>query len=309
MDLSVKNKAKVVRDTLTYFDDFPVFSIVELNITAACTRSCVFCPASDKDFYKKNHIKGKLKPSLYKKLLNDLKSIGYHGRIIFSGFSEPLLHKNLQELVGETKAVLPASSLEIITNGDLLDFPMLDKLFQAGLKFICVSLYDGEHQFEHFNKMKTKAGLSDSQMMLRRRYYQDGDYGLIISNRGGLVDSNQYRDKNESSIETLPLQRICYYPFYMIKMDLNGDMLICSHDWQKRFVVGNILKESVWDIWKKKNLNSLKLSLAHADRNIVPCNTCDVKGDVMGKDSFIAWCKATGINPDSLSRTCSAEGK
>ena len=309
MDLSVYNRAKVIRDMLTYFDDFPVFSIVELNIFSACTRSCAFCPISDKDFYKRNHITGKLKLSVYKKLLNDLKSIGYHGRIIFSGFCEPLLHKNLQELVGETKAVLPAASLEIITNGDLLDFSMLDELFQAGLKFITISLYDGAHQFEHFNKMKMKAGLSDSQMLLRRRYYQDGDYGFIISNRGSLVHSNNYRDKNESQIETLPLQRICYYPFYMIHMDLNGDILICSHDWQKRFVVGNILKENIWDIWKKKNLNSLRLSMAHADRNIIPCNICDVKGDVMGKDSFIAWCKATGINPDSLSRTYSTEGR
>jgi radical SAM protein with 4Fe4S-binding SPASM domain len=296
MDLSVKNKARIVKDTLTYIDGFPVFSIVELNIIAACTRACAFCPIFDKDFYKKNNIQGKLELNVYKKLLNDLKSIGYRGRIIFSGFSEPLLHKNLEELVRETKAVLPNSVLEIITNGDLLKLPKMKKLMKAGLDVICVSLYDGAHQFDHFSKMKTKLGMTDAQMLLRRRYYEDGDYGLIISNRGGLVDSNQYRDKSESSIETVPLNRACYYPFYMIKVDLNGDVLVCSHDWQKRFVVGNILKENVLDLWKNKNLNSLKMSLSHADRSVVPCNTCDVKGDVIGKESFNAWCTYMGID-------------
>jgi len=296
MDLSVKNKAQVVKDTLTYIGGFPVFSIVELNIIAACTRACVFCPISDKDFYKKNNIQGKLELNVYKKLLNDLDSIGYHGRIIFSGFSEPLLHNNLEELVRETKVVLPNSVLEIITNGDLLKPPKMEKLFKSGLDVICVSLYDGPHQFDYFNKMKAELGLSDSKMLLRRRYYQNGDYGLIISNRGGLVDSNQYRDKSESSVEAVPLQRVCYYPFYMIKVDLNGDVLVCSHDWQKRFVVGNILKESVWNLWKGQRLNSLKTSLSNADRNAVPCNTCDVKGDVIGKESFIAWHKSMGVD-------------
>jgi radical SAM protein with 4Fe4S-binding SPASM domain len=291
MDLSVKNKARIVKDTLTYIDGCPVFSIVELNIVSACTRACAFCPISDKDFYKKNNIQGKLELKVYKKLLNDLKSIGYRGRIIFSGFSEPLLHKNLEGLVRETKVMLPNSVLEIITNGDLLRSLKLESLFKSGLDVICVSLYDGAHQFEHFNKIKTELGLSDSKMLLRRRYYEDGDYGLIISNRGGLVDSNQYRDKSESSIEALPLLRACYYPFYMLKVDLNGDVLVCSHDWQKRFVVGNILKESIWALWNSKSLNSLKLSLSHADRGAVPCNTCDVKGDVIGKESFNAWCK------------------
>jgi len=296
MDLSVEKKARIVKDTLTYIDGFPVFSIVELNIVAACTRACAFCPVSDKDFYKKNNIQGKLDLNVYKKLLHDLKSIGYRGRIIFSGFSEPLLHKNLEELIRETKVVLPNSVLEIITNGDLLRLPKMKKLMKAGLDVICVSLYDGAHQFDHFSKMKTELGMSDSQMLLRRRYYEDGDYGLIISNRGGLVDSNQYRDKSESSIETVPLNRACYYPFYMIKVDLNGDVLVCSHDWQKRFVVGNILKESIWDLWKGKRLNSLKMSLSHADRSTVPCNACDVKGDVIGKESFNAWCIAMGID-------------
>jgi radical SAM protein with 4Fe4S-binding SPASM domain len=301
MDLSVQKKAQTVKDTLTYVNGFPMFSIVELNIIAACTRACNFCPISDKDFYKKNNIQGKLELHVYRKLLNDLKSIGYHGKIIFSGFSEPLLHKNLEELVQETKAVLPGSVLEIITNGDLLRSSNLERLFKCGLDVICISLYDGAHQFEHFNMMKAELSLSDSQMLLRRRYYEAGDYGLIISNRGGLVDSNQYRDQIESKIETLPLQRVCYYPFYMIKVDLNGDVLICSHDWQKRFVVGNILKESVWELWNSNRLNSLKLSLSSVDRNVVPCNTCDVKGDIIGDGSFKAWCKYVGI--DFLTRS------
>ena len=289
MDSSVINKAKAVTDTLTHRDGFPIFSIVELNIISACTRACAFCPISDKDFYRKNNMKGKLESSVYKKILADLKAIDYQGKIIFSGFSEPLLHRNLDELVAETKTALPMSVLEIITNGDLLSRLKLENLIHAGLDRISVSLYDGVHQFEHFNKMKDELGLSNSQMLLRRRYYDGRDYGLIVSNRGGLVDSNRYRDQGELSIEVLPLKRVCYYPFYMIKFDLNGDMLICSHDWQKRFIVGNVLEDCIWSLWRGSRLNGLKSSLARADRGVIPCNTCDVRGDVIGRESFEAW--------------------
>ena len=30
-----------------------------------------------------------------------------------------------------------------------------------------------------------------------------------------------------------PLAKACYYPFYVIFMDYNGDYLLCSHDWGK----------------------------------------------------------------------------
>lgn len=289
IDKSTERKGNIVKDKLSFIDNIPVFSVVELNIMAACTRSCSFCPVSDKDFYKKIDAKGLLKTDFYKKLLSDLSEIKYKGKILYSGFSEPLLHPKIEKLLQLTKEYLPDTQLEMISNGDKLTVAKLKSLFANGLDVLSISMYDGSHQIDYFSNMIHDANVDKEKVILRRRYYENGNYGLTISNRAGLVDSNEYRAEGEEKIVELPLKKVCYYPFYMIKIDFNGDMDICSHDWQKKFVVGNVNTSSVWELWTSDRLYKFKERLANSDRNMEPCLTCDVHGDIIGKESFEAW--------------------
>ncbi|PHM16461.1 MAG: radical SAM protein [Sulfuricurvum sp. PD_MW2] len=289
IDQSTERKGNIVRDKLSFIDNVPVFSVVELNIMAACTRSCSFCPVSDKDFYKKIDAKGLLKKDFYKKILSDLSAINYKGKILYSGFSEPLLHPKIDELIQLTKEYLPDTQLEMISNGDKLTVAKLKSLFENGLDVLSISMYDGSHQIDYFSNMIHDANVDKEKVILRRRYYENGNYGLTISNRAGLVDSNEYRAEGEEKILELPLKKVCYYPFYMVKIDFNGDMDICSHDWQKKFVVGNVNTSSVWELWTSDRLHKFKERLANSDRKMEPCSTCDVHGDIIGKESFEAW--------------------
>lgn len=292
IDPSIIRKGRIGRDRLAMVEGLPLFSIVELNLLTGCNRKCDFCPVSSGDFYGGPTPSNFMSLELYDKFLSDMSSINYSGKILYSGFSEPLLHKELDRFIELTKRRLPESRVEIVSNGDLLTSERLKRLFSAGLDTISISLYDGPHQIEHFNGMIASLNLTESQVVLRRRYYQDGDYGLIISNRGGLLDSNKFRAEGEEKVTELPLKSVCYYPFYMTKLTSDGDVLICSHDWQKRFVVGSIKDSSLFSLWRSEKLNQLKLSLSQGNRNIAPCNTCDVQGDVMGRESFVAWREA-----------------
>ena len=56
IDPSTKRKDNIVKQKLVEIDGVPLFSIVELNIIAGCTRSCEFCPVSQ-GFYKKINLK------------------------------------------------------------------------------------------------------------------------------------------------------------------------------------------------------------------------------------------------------------
>lgn len=284
IDPSTIRKNEIVKDKLTFHEDIPVFSIIELNIYGTCNRNCSFCPVSNPLAYEKKH-EG-IMPELFEKFLNDLASIGYTGKILFSAFSEPLLHKEIDQLISQAKSKLPLSRVEIVSNGDLLTEHKLKQLFDAGLDTISISMYDGAHQIEHFNTMKQNLGLQDHQVVLRRRYFQDGNYGITISNRSGLINSNSFRDENESEITTLPLKQECYYPFYMILVDYNGDVLLCPHDWSKKLTFGNIKDKHIWEIWKSKALNGVRKKLLNKDRNFAPCSQCDVIGTLIGKESF-----------------------
>ena len=128
-----------------------------------------------------------------------------------------------------------------------------------------------------------------SQVILRRRYYEDGNYGMTISNRSGLIDSNKYRDENEDKIVELPLKRRCFYPFYTTLIDYNGDVILCPHDWEKKYIVGNVTENTLWNIWTSKKYDTARKMLSKKNRNFSPCDGCDVHGDVMGKENFELW--------------------
>lgn len=292
IDPSTTRKNIIVKDKLQYYENIPVFSIIEFNIYGNCNRACDFCPVSNPEVYEKKH-EG-ISIELFDKILLDLVNINYKGKILFSAFSEPLLHQDLEKLIFSTRKKLPDSIIEIVSNGDLLTVKKLTTIFDAGLDTISISMYDGKHQIEDFNLMIKECGLNDSQVILRRRYFENGNYGITISNRSGLVDSNEYRDENEEEINTLPLKSKCHYPFYMILIDYTGDVLLCPHDWSKKLKFGNLRDKNIWDIWKSKVWNNLRGRLSKSDRNFNPCKSCDVLGTVIGKDNFDSW-MSTGL--------------
>jgi len=287
IDPSTLRKNEIVKDKLLFHKELPIFSIIEFNLYGTCNRNCSFCPVSDPISYEKKH-EG-ISIELFEKVMNDLSVLQYQGKILFSAYSEPMLHKEINLLIAIAKQKLPLSRVEIVSNGDLITTTKLQQLFDAGLDTISISMYDGDHQIEHFNAMKNELGLNDTQVVLRRRYYKDGNYGITISNRSGLINSNTFRDQNELAISTLPLKEKCYYPFYMILVDYSGDVMLCPHDWSRKLSFGNVNEKSIWEIWEGKALNAIRHKLSNNDRNFFPCSKCDVLGTLMGEDSFDSW--------------------
>jgi len=292
IDSTTKRKNAIAAARLTTKTGIPVFSIVEISVVAACNRRCSFCPVSD-DYYKKVGLSGVMKQSLYEKLLQDLESIDYSGMILFSGESEPLLHKRLDRLISRTKQILPNTQIEVNSNGDLLTAPKLKSLFSAGLDTLSISMYDGPQQIMEFSRLREEAGLKTSQVLLRRRYFEDGNYGINMTNRGGLVDSDAFRVTTDSeSTEaklTFPISQECYYPFYMLTVDVGANVTICSHDWAKRYVVGNFAKDHIFKIWTDTRFDTARRNLAKCDRSLPSCRECNAIGDLIGKDSFLKW--------------------
>ena len=212
-------------------DGIPPFSSVEISINGACNRRCFFCPRVDEEGYP--NILESLDMKLFDELINDLESINYEGRIAFSGFCEPLLSKNLDQYILRIKKKLSKTEIEVVSNGD----PILAKngkerlinLFKAGLDTIKISLYDGPHQIELFDNIKRDLELSANQYIVRKRYLgPDKSFGITISNRAGSVSLKN--DAFELKALEEPLKQPCYYPFYKVLIDHNGDVLMCSND-------------------------------------------------------------------------------
>jgi len=297
IDSTTKRKNQIAADRLRIRAGVPVFSIIEISVVAACNRRCPFCPVSSGDYYKKLGLSGVMKEKLYEKLLADLSDIDYSGMVLFSGESEPLLHKKLNQLIAGTKRAVPKCRIEVNTNGDLLTPNKLSALFRAGLDTLSISLYDGPEQVKNFEEMIKDAGVRSDQVLLRRRYFAEGNYGINMTNRGGLVDSDSFQSDTlevSNSTSSFPKNQVCFYPFYMLTVDVGGNVTICSHDWAKNYIVGNFASTHIFEIWTGARFELARRKLSLADRSLPSCQSCDALGDLIGRDSFEYWISIHG---------------
>ncbi len=68
IDPSTHRKGIASRDDLRILGEVPVFSIVEFNVIAACSRKCSFCPISLEGFYDMIAASGRMELKFYKKI-------------------------------------------------------------------------------------------------------------------------------------------------------------------------------------------------------------------------------------------------
>ena len=65
----------------------------------------------------------------------------------------------------------------------------------------------------------------------------------------------------EHSIPSLnsPLNTKCNYPSYYFFIDYTGEVLMCSHDWGKKIILGNMNKDNFLDIWTSKKAIAIQM--------------------------------------------------
>ena len=281
IDPNIVNKSISVEDRIQLYSynnlNLPLPTEIEISESGTCNRSCSFCPRSDPDYKdKKEFISNKL----HEKLCIELNELNYSGTIRYSGFVEPLLDKNIYNLLSMVKTYLPKSNTELVTNGDPLNLKRLKKLFKYGLNRILISSYDGKEESDEFEKMCLQANLLSHQFIVRRRYYsEEQDFGITLSNRSGTMSNAEFKINPLKE----PLKKPCFIPSYTFFLDYQGDVLMCPHDWGKKIILGNLNKEKLIDIWFKKKSLSIRKMLNSSNRNFSPCNVCDVDGTLMGK--------------------------
>ena len=109
----------------------PPPGIVEFDLHGSCSRRCAFCPRVDEK--KWPNLNEQFSENLYFKIINELKiAWNYSGRIAFSGYSEPMMHSGIFDIIKKTKEIIPNCTLDIVSNGDYLDEAIIKNLYEAG---------------------------------------------------------------------------------------------------------------------------------------------------------------------------------
>ncbi len=264
-------------DVVSIHESVPMPSWVELSLIDVCNRKCSFCPKADEKVAPDTF--QKMSRKIIDEIHDQLLEINFNGTISLCGYGEPMLHKDISYIV---KKLSNVSKVEVITNGDVLSPRRLQELYISNVSKVLVSMYDGPEQIKKFKVMTKKANVPEDLIILRDRWYDKyNDFGVKLTNRAGTIKTGIQ--------EEVGIYKNCYYPTYQFLIDWNGNIYLCPQDWQRKVSMGNIMQETIFNIWTGNTLTKFRKNLLSGKRCANPCTECNADGTLLGKNHAKKW--------------------
>lgn len=227
--------------------DVRSLTAVELEVGSRCNRACSYCPVS---LNPRPNVPVRMSDEVFLASLRQLAAINFTGRVSYHLYNEPLLRKDLARLAGLTRAYLPSALQLLNTNGDLLTDGRYEALREAGIDYFYVTRHsEGEYPERPFQIVQMSAD-------------------LILSNRGGTL-----AHLPTPSPETR--RSPCFVPAEMLIVTVTGDVLLCYEDAHRGHILGNVLTQSLPEIWASVEHQRIQGMLQAGDRTATSmCFAC-----------------------------------
>lgn len=116
---------------------------VMIETSSYCNRRCSYCPNSLLDRIGERKF---LPEPIFDKVLRDLGEIDYDQCIVMHYYNEPLADPGICDKIARAARACPRASIEIFSNGDYLDRAYLERLREAGLTSLVLSIHLGPTQ-------------------------------------------------------------------------------------------------------------------------------------------------------------------
>ena len=280
-------------------DDLPLNTpyLIQIFPAYACNFRCTFCLHS-LDRSKHGYISdcAFMDIELYKKCIDDMKQFPRKLKMLrFAAIGEPLLHPQIADMIAYAKQADIADSVDIVTNGSMLTNELSDKLIDAGLDRLRISV-DGISDESFLANTGTKVGFGD--YVERIKYFHDhnksayiyikiidymiqrpGERERFFSTFVPICDSiavehltptiseidydsfsgNIKADKPQNG-EVLLHTNICPQSFYMMQINPDGKVVPCC-SMKYPAVLGDTRINSVCDIWSGSEFNRFRLRM------------------------------------------------
>jgi radical SAM protein with 4Fe4S-binding SPASM domain len=262
-----------------YAHSVPNFYQIQIETCSFCNETCGFCPANAKD-----DIRGKkfMPQSVLDKIFNDLREIDFGGIVSLYNNNEPLIDKRLEDIIQQSKKMIPKAKTLVISNGKLLTFKRFESLHLSGLDSLVIDNYytdkralnkpvaDFVEEFKHSSYAKTV------NVKIYLRYKYD-----VLDSRGG-------NSPNKKAINPeLPLKKFCVYPFMQFNVNYKGEVNLCCNDVYYENVMGDVTQNSVREIWSSVGYQNVRRKLMKKDRNHGICAKCDTNNKLCGSINLV----------------------
>ena len=292
-----------------------------------CNFKCKYCEHSlVGDIYSKNkHIIPKMMNwDIFTQAANELKKFPTPvKKVLFSSIGEPLLNKNLPDMVKYVKEIGVTNYCEIITNASLLTHELSEKLIDSGLDRLCVSIQgvtprkyqeisqvDLEYDnlvnelsyFYRYSRGKCNVHIKTVNIALEAGeadiFYETFSKMSDTINIDNVIEafqdvdySGMISDSNKGLYgEEQNNRLVCPTVFYTLYILPDGQVTTCCCP-PYPVILGNIQYESLVDMWNgQKRKNLLKMQLSGDRMKYSVCRSCaqvnatNFKEDDLDKD-------------------------
>ena len=304
---------KIIRDILP----LRVPLLMWIDPTNMCNFKCVFCPTGDDELLKKvGRPKGMMTMKTFNKIIDDLKLMvkKYSQRPVQISLykdGEPLLNKNLSEMIKIVKDAKITDCVEITTNASALTEKKSREIIEAGLDKIRFSI---EHvSDEGYEKIVQKKISFEKIVKNVQNFWKiNKEYSGRVQVHTKIVNTNLSNEEENEFLNTfksytntikvnylhgwsngsekdfalntnpaksalgekLIKKNVCSQPFTRLTILFNGEATACCVDWAHKLVSGNVNDTSLDQIW---NRNTNKLRMSHLNHEVdkkSPCYDC-----------------------------------
>lgn len=248
--------------------------------------------------------------NMYRKCIDDISNFENRLKMLrFAGIGEPLLHKEIADMIKYAKMKNVADNIDIVTNGALLNPDLSISLINAGLDKLRISI-QGVSEKSYENISNAKIDFSNFVENIRFFYKNRGRTKIYIK----IIDcaiNNEIEEKKFFDIfgdicDTIAIEhltptvkgidykrlsngkklditqsgnsildaKICPQPFYMMQINPDGIVVpCCSMSYPK--VLGKVSEHSVVSIWNGDEFNKFRRLLLEGVKNASDvCSKC-----------------------------------
>ncbi|UCV08910.1 radical SAM protein [Dechloromonas denitrificans] len=287
--------------------------VVQIFPVYACNFKCGYCLFSvdkaERGFISDTNL---IDFKLYRKCVDDMTHFPNKLKVLrFVGIGEPLLHKKIIEMVAYTVDRQIAQTVEIVTNGVLLDKRIVDGLVGAGLTRLVISI-QGTGQEKYFEVAGARidfdkfidnlaylwANKGDTHVYIKiidTALKDEADRAFFFEKFGRFCDSiaventvpihkaidfSQILAKKDNQLTQfgLPMHNvaICPQPFFHLQINPDGKVVPC-YSWDYPAILGDCNHESVTDIWNGPAFAAFRRAMLEGVGKASPvCVDCNI---------------------------------
>ena len=277
--------------------------LIQIFPVYGCNFKCKYClhsvPKNKQGFISNDIFMGF---DTYKKVIDEISLYNKKLKMLrFAGIGEPLLHNQIAEMISYAKEKEVAENVDIVTNGSLLTKELSQKLINAGLDKLRISIQGVSNEkyeevsnvkidlkklvenirFFYENKKDTKIYIKIIDCALSNKEEEKKFFEIFesISDEIAIeyltptvdeIDYSEFVDidslnKTQSGNNILECS-ICPQPFYLMQINPDGNVVpCCSMEYPKIF--GNIKINNVKEIWQGKEFNDFRRDLLNETKN------------------------------------------